>query len=294
MHVAFNHILRSKGRNQRLWNIATDSVINSDGGLNVTTNIADHKVIFENNKYTVTEILYVVQIGDTKYETIADALAAAQAGDVITLVDNTSESVVMLNKGVTLDLNGYTLEADYVVAFKGNYIIDSTGTALLKVAKNNVVLHDVTLEATRTGIFNSYSQMPIYTTEGGYIFRTTKFQYRHSVDSDNKFVIDLRPTTANSMSDILANAEVSGLTFIIRLSWVNASGDTITQDFAFSTERVISAYEKNKTLQVIIAGLVETTKDVTVTAILSSDTGVVISETVTVVEANTATETPQE
>ena len=28
MHVAFNHILRSKGRNQRLWNIATDSVIN--------------------------------------------------------------------------------------------------------------------------------------------------------------------------------------------------------------------------------------------------------------------------
>ncbi len=27
-HVAFNHILRSKGRNQRLWNIATDAVIN--------------------------------------------------------------------------------------------------------------------------------------------------------------------------------------------------------------------------------------------------------------------------
>lgn len=28
MHVAFNHILRSKDRNHRLWNIATDSVIN--------------------------------------------------------------------------------------------------------------------------------------------------------------------------------------------------------------------------------------------------------------------------
>ena len=28
MHVAFNHILRSKGRNPRLWNIATDAVIN--------------------------------------------------------------------------------------------------------------------------------------------------------------------------------------------------------------------------------------------------------------------------
>lgn len=28
MHVAFNHILRSKGRDPRLWNIATDSVIN--------------------------------------------------------------------------------------------------------------------------------------------------------------------------------------------------------------------------------------------------------------------------
>lgn len=28
MHVAFNHILRSKGRNHKLWNIATDAVIN--------------------------------------------------------------------------------------------------------------------------------------------------------------------------------------------------------------------------------------------------------------------------
>lgn len=45
MHVAFNHILRSKGRNQRLWNIATDSVINqilkneklpmTDGGVDI-------------------------------------------------------------------------------------------------------------------------------------------------------------------------------------------------------------------------------------------------------------------
>ena len=46
MHVAFNHILRSKGRNQRLWNIATDSVINqilkneklsmTEGGVDIT------------------------------------------------------------------------------------------------------------------------------------------------------------------------------------------------------------------------------------------------------------------
>lgn len=28
-HIAFNHILRSKGRDQRLWNIATDAVINA-------------------------------------------------------------------------------------------------------------------------------------------------------------------------------------------------------------------------------------------------------------------------
>jgi len=46
MHVAFNHILRSKGRNQKLWNIATDSVINQllkmenlplvEGGVNIS------------------------------------------------------------------------------------------------------------------------------------------------------------------------------------------------------------------------------------------------------------------
>lgn len=70
----------------------------------------------ETNGYTAENVTiaktYVAQIGENKYETITDAITAAQDGETIVLITNIeiSEKVV-IEKAITLDLNGYTITA---------------------------------------------------------------------------------------------------------------------------------------------------------------------------------------
>lgn len=84
----------------------------------------------------------VAQIGETKYATLAEAVAAAQAGETVTLVaDVTLKDTlhIVAGKVVTLDLNGYTISqvkeqtAGYqMILNDGKLIInDSVGTGLI-------------------------------------------------------------------------------------------------------------------------------------------------------------------
>ncbi len=67
----------------------------------------------ENVTWTVEKITAeeaAAGIGDVYYLTLADAVAAAAAGDTVTLVDDSSENfVVPSGKDITLDLNGYEI-----------------------------------------------------------------------------------------------------------------------------------------------------------------------------------------
>ncbi len=67
----------------------------------------------ENVTWTVEKITAeeaAAGIGDVYYLTLADAVAAAEAGDTVTLVsDTTLTSSVEINKSITLDLNGKTI-----------------------------------------------------------------------------------------------------------------------------------------------------------------------------------------
>jgi len=59
-----------------------------------------------------TEYNYVAQIGDTKYTSLFDAVAAAADGDTITLIGNVVRaSTLVVDKNVTIDLNGKTVSA---------------------------------------------------------------------------------------------------------------------------------------------------------------------------------------
>ena len=60
------------------------------------------------------------QIGENKYPTVADAMAAAKPGDTIVLLRNVTESIT-INKSLTLDLAGFTLTAE-----ENNRVIDVT------------------------------------------------------------------------------------------------------------------------------------------------------------------------
>ena len=51
----------------------------------------------------------VAQIGETKYATLQEAVNAAKSGATVTLIHDTTENVTISTRGVTLDLNGFTL-----------------------------------------------------------------------------------------------------------------------------------------------------------------------------------------
>lgn len=60
--------------------------------------------------YGVKEGHYVAQIGDKKYETLADAIRLATKGKTIQLLTDATENItIAANKQITLDLNGFTL-----------------------------------------------------------------------------------------------------------------------------------------------------------------------------------------
>ena len=65
-------------------------------------------------------------------------LDSAAAGTQIDLSSDIAVKSVSVPEGVTLNLNGHTLEANYVSCF-GN-IIDSTGNGLLKVPGNHFLI----------------------------------------------------------------------------------------------------------------------------------------------------------
>ena len=73
----------------------------------------------------------VAQIGDVKYETLAEALNAVQAGETITLLDNAELSATTnINKSITINGNGFTLtQAEGFVANGANAMLDIMGGA---------------------------------------------------------------------------------------------------------------------------------------------------------------------
>ena len=64
----------------------------------------------ESTTEKITEAKAVAKIGETEYKTLAEAVAAAQAGETVTLVADTAENVVV-NKDLTIDLGDYTLSS---------------------------------------------------------------------------------------------------------------------------------------------------------------------------------------
>lgn len=88
-----------------------------------------------------TEVTYVAQVGETKYETLAEAVAAAEAGATVTLLGNASGAGVVVNKSVTIDFGGFTYTLTEGVGSTGT---PSNGLQLL--AGNSVVLKNGTLK----------------------------------------------------------------------------------------------------------------------------------------------------
>lgn len=117
--------------------------------------------------YGVKAGKYVAQIGSTKYETLEEAVAAANDGDTVTLLADVTADVA-INNNITLDLGGKTLtntnsgkatitiSAGTTATVKNGNVVGGTsyyniavGTSVNSTA--NLTLEDVTATAGNTG-----------------------------------------------------------------------------------------------------------------------------------------------
>lgn len=112
--------------------------------------------------FGVKEGKYVAEIGSQGYESLTEAIDAAQDGQTVTLLADAAEDVV-ISKSITLDLGGKTLTntnagkatisvTGGTVTVKNGSVIGGTGYYNIEAKKDaNLTLTDVTATAGNTG-----------------------------------------------------------------------------------------------------------------------------------------------
>ncbi len=191
---------------------------------------ADGFIPTKNNDgtYGVKEGSYVAQIGSTKYATLAEAVAAVQNSETVTLISDINESVENTNaNNFTVDLNGKTWTSDQTSTFKNNggtvTITDESGNGTIKntanakdmgiavwartgsvVIENGTFINQSNYEATLyvgTTAANLGSKQPTMTVKGGTFKNEATGKYAHK-DS-------LLPLTLNVINNITSYQAIS-------------------------------------------------------------------------------------
>lgn len=143
-----------------------NSLIMLEDDLNYVTGDLSKVRIMAGSSVTQAQIdaLAVASVGDSKYQSLTDAVAAAQDGQTVTLLADATEDVV-ISKSITLDLGGKTLTNTNAskatvsvqggtVTVKNGNIVGGTGYYNIEVTKGsnaNLTLADVTATAGNTG-----------------------------------------------------------------------------------------------------------------------------------------------
>ena len=215
--------------------LTANATLTAPNGLDVITDVETAKVVYnEDGYYEVIEWAYVAQIGETKYESLNEALAEAVAGDVIKVIAPIVEkNYVIIDGGVTLDLNGFRVELTRgIVAFNGNHIVDNSAdnSGVLAVNKNRFVID------------SGNKQLPIWNGEGYQFFAMNGFNTAAQPEK-SKFIF--QPLFDADAHELIAKgSDYSGVTVTVRLTWnvVNengeATGEIRSQDFVYTDAQV--------------------------------------------------------
>ena len=143
---------------------------------------------------------YVAQVGDTKYATLKEAIAAANAGDTVTLLAhvNLMTSTQAISKQLTIDLNGKT--------------ISSTAYRTIQINADA----DLTVKDTASGgkITNAYigSSYPstIYLKGTG-----AKFTLESGTIESDPNVTSLQSVAINSEKDMACTVNINGGSVVV-------------------------------------------------------------------------------
>ena len=141
-----------------------NSLIMLEDDLNYVTGDLSKVRIMAGSSVTQAQIdaLAVASVGDSKYQSLAEAIDAAQDGQTVTLLADATEDVV-ISKSITLDLGGKTLTntnggkatisvTGGTVTVKNGSVVGGTGYYNIEAKKDaNLTLTDVTATAGNTG-----------------------------------------------------------------------------------------------------------------------------------------------
>lgn len=135
----------------------------------------------------------VAKVGSTKYETLAEAIAAAKDGETVTLLDNiTLTEQLVIGKALTIDLGGFTLTSNYSLGDSGadRYAIVLNAAVTIKNGKiiaNNarvigayaaMIMDGVTVE---NGIIGGHATIGLSKAGSEYVIRNSTINGAYSV-----------------------------------------------------------------------------------------------------------------
>ena len=136
---------------------------------NVTTTVADSKVVYENGVYKVVAKVYVAQIGETKYEMLADAatdiatdgsdttikiLQDIEVGESIEFNYGTGKVIFTADKPVTVKQTAVGMDFAFTKSYEADIVIDENVTFEIYDNAAGIYLYygpSLTLKGTITG-----------------------------------------------------------------------------------------------------------------------------------------------
>ena len=175
--------------------------------------------------YGVKEGKFVAEIGSTKYETLADAVAAAEDGQTVRLLADVEQNTQLtIDKSITLDLNGKTISntvdiwgdnTNAILSIKKGAKVTITGNGTIAAKENdcytiNVVNGDLTIEnGTFVGNLSVVQvQMGSLTINGGAF---SLLQKMTDGKGENRYLINC---IDSAYADGSAKVAISGGTFV--------------------------------------------------------------------------------
>ena len=263
----------------------TDAFLAANPDLEVTLELRMFNYKNEEESYTIgdtyvfraTKIVAKNQQTEKTYATVAMALSEAKSGETVHLMcDAPGEKVVVILNNRTLDLNGFTLEAEAVVTTSnGAHIEDSSDCqGLLKIAKEELSL-----------ITNK--QVPVWMEElGGYRFAKASFgQWTdETAKGETMFAFHLKGAeSAALIGEELADGaeDGDGLQVQAIMSFTNNQGSTSSLTFNVPAKIMeqYGAVWNTSAMAMYITGL-ETISDISFQAVLVSGDVVIAGETI--------------
>lgn len=208
----------------------------------------------------------VAQLNGTDYYTVADALAAAVSGDVVTMVADSHEenTNLIIGSGVTLDLVNFNLYAKSVVGFAESVLDacyeDAAGNgADLYVAKNSLVLLG-TAAYNRVTSRNTRQILPVWvestaeTDVAHYIFTDVMVVdkgFDNTINEGDTVELNFQTAfTGHVRTTYLRNPEGidgNGLSIIAGFSWFD-EGIVVSQEYFYTDDLVYNQATNNKPL----------------------------------------------